>query len=206
MKTDLFPHGWTSSVTQQEEQSVQHFASLKFSFLRFLSTSVVLSSMVISMPLFYKIGSSKQLEKALSVSIQMGDKLKEKTWRTEWRSLINADAYCSALVLSRNKQSGLISFLPVSFFQRTVRRTASSTLCVWWNSWMPAAPVIPSSVTAPTSPCAARMATRTPTTVFDARRSVWARPSSPSSTQGPVVSGDGGWERGVTAPLELYKD
>lgn len=57
MKTDLFPHGWTSSVTQQEEQSVQHFTSLKFSFLRLLTAPVVLSSMVISMPLFYKIDS-----------------------------------------------------------------------------------------------------------------------------------------------------
>lgn len=79
-------------------------------------------------------------------------------------------------------------------FQRIVRRSVSSTPCVWWSSWKPAAPVIQSTATASTSPCAARMATPTPTTVFDTRQSVWARPSSPSSIQGHVVSGAGGWD------------
>lgn len=71
----------------------------------------------------------------------------------------------------------------------TVRKSVSSTPCVSWNSWMPVAPATPSSVTAPTGPCAAKMAVLTPTTARDEERSVWPRPSSPSSTRGPVVSG-----------------
>lgn len=71
----------------------------------------------------------------------------------------------------------------------TVRKSVSSTPCVSWSSWMPVAPATPSSVTAPTGPCAAKMAALTLTTARDEERSVWPRPSSPSSTRGPVVSG-----------------
>lgn len=71
----------------------------------------------------------------------------------------------------------------------TVRKSVSSTPCVSWNSWMPVAPATPSSVTAPTGPCAAKMAVLTPTTARDEERNAWPRPSSPSSTRGPVVSG-----------------
>lgn len=60
---------------------------------------------------------------------------------------------------------------------------------MWWNSWAPAAHATPSSVTPPTGPCAARTAARTPTTALDKRQSAWPRPSSPSNTRGPAVSG-----------------
>lgn len=71
----------------------------------------------------------------------------------------------------------------------TVKKSVSSTPCVLWNSWMPVAPATPSSVTAPTGPCVAKMAILTPTTARDEERNAWPRPSSPSSTRGPVVSG-----------------
>lgn len=61
--------------------------------------------------------------------------------------------------------------------------------CVWWNSSGHTARATPSSVTAPTTPCAAKTDGPTPTTVCDARPSVRAGPSSPSSTRGRVVSG-----------------
>lgn len=87
-----------------------------------------------------------------------------------------------------------VNFFTPLHFQRIARRSVSSTPCVWWSSWKPAAPAIRSTAMASTSPCAAKTATPTPTTVFATRQSVWARPSSPSSIQGHVVSGAGGWD------------
>lgn len=90
---------------------------------------------------------------------------------------------------SLNHHTTEMTLSPYPFSQTTVRKSVCSMRCVWWNSWAPAAPATPSSAMPLTGPCAARTAARTPTTACDERPSAWPRPSSPSSTRGPAVSG-----------------